>query len=72
MFTPMLLCLLGSAQADELTPTKADDLNLHELARAISIDLRGTVLLPEEIQSIEQSGVIEDSLIDSWMQTAAF
>ena len=72
MLAPMLMFLFGSAKADDLTPTKADDLNLYELARAMSIDLRGTVLTPEEIASIEESGTIEDSLIDSWMQSSAF
>jgi len=71
MFTSMLF-LFASAQADDLTPTKAEDLNLYELARAMSIDLRGTVLTPSEIEAIEQSGSIENSLLDSWMQTTAF
>ena len=72
MFAPMLMFLCSLAKADDLTPTKADDLNIYELARAMSIDLRGTVLTPEEIASIEESGTIEDSLIDDWMQSSAF
>ena len=72
MFAPILMFLCSFAKADDLTPTKADDLNLYELARAMSIDLRGTVLTTEEIASIEESGTIEDSLIDDWMQSSAF
>lgn len=72
MFAPMLMFLLGAAKADNLTPIKAEELDPLERARAISIDLRGTILSTEEIDEIQANGGINDDIINDWMNTSAF
>ena len=64
--------LLTWTQANELTPIKADELDVYQIARAMSIDLRGMVLSSEEIDELQSSGTVEDSLLDEWLYSEEF
>ena len=61
-----------SAVADEYSEYKAENLDEYELARAISLDIRGKVLDRSELEDITISGQIDTSLIDSWMEEESF
>lgn len=64
--------LLTWVHANELTPIKADELDVYQIARAMSIDLRGMVLSSEEIDELQSSGTVEDTLLDEWLYSEEF
>ena len=41
-------------------------------ARALSLDLRGNVPTPEELEAIESSGEVSSTMLDSWLNSIEF
>ena len=68
----MMSLLLTWVHANELSPIKADDLDVYQIARAMSIDLRGVVLSSDEIDELQSSGDVEDTLLDEWLYSEEF
>ena len=61
-----------NAMADEYSEPKAEELDVYEIARAISLDLRGKALDETELEALATTEEINDALIDSWMQGSDF
>lgn len=59
-------------QAAELTPYLAPELEPLAHARAVSLDLRGVGLTPEETDAIVSTGGLDDETLDAWLSTDAF
>ena len=68
----VLFTLLTQVFGDEHTPDKSDVLDVYQRARAISLDLRGVVPDPSEIEAINNTGTLDESMIDSWLQSEDF
>lgn len=66
------LLLSGVAQAEDFEPDTVEILDPFQQARAISLDLRGVVLDPTEIEAIRATGTFEDTLLDSWLLSEEF
>ncbi|MEC7987803.1 MAG: hypothetical protein VX278_21725 [Myxococcota bacterium] len=62
----------GNAAAGELSPDTADLLDPYQLARAISLDVRGVVPEASEVEQIAASGSFEDAMLDAWLESEEF
>ena len=67
-----LLVGLSPASADGLTPYLAAELMPIEHARAVSLDVRGTVLSAEESRAILTAGGLDATTLDAWLASEAF
>ena len=62
----------GNVAAGELNPDTADLLDPYQLARAISLDVRGVVPEASEVEQIAASGSFEDAMLDAWLESEEF
>ena len=74
--SPFVFALaLGAASeshASDLTPYLAPERSLLEHARAVSLDLRGTVLTPAEVEAVLEAGELDDATLSAWLASEAF
>lgn len=63
---------VSGVQASELTPHDAQERSPLAHARAVSLDLRGTILTPDELDAVEDAGDLDDEMLDAWLQSDEF
>ena len=60
-----LLMVVNIALGDDNIPDEVEVLDTYQRARSISLDLRGVVLEPSEIEQINSTGILDDAMIDA-------
>ena len=67
-----VLCFLYFVKAETLTPEPVVELNTLDMARSLSLQLRGVVPTIDEMQQIESIGGIDEGLLNQWLDSEAF
>ena len=74
--SPFLFALALSAapasHASDLSPYLAPERTPLEHARAVSLDLRGKILSPDEVVAVLAAGELDDATLASWLASEAF
>ncbi|MEL6345097.1 MAG: hypothetical protein AAFV53_18455 [Myxococcota bacterium] len=68
---PLVWVLAAASTASAETP-EIITLSPERRARAVSLDIRGVVPTPEEMEQISRDGGLSDAMLEDWLQSDAF